>query len=117
MKNPFTPLRRALGQLRADLEAMYQDILTEERAFQGEPAAAADSCAEKAAPVVRRSRQPKDVPKLDLSTTPTQKRRGRPPKSPSPPPCDPEDLDGMPRPGRGRPPREPRIQGAAFEPA
>lgn len=71
--NPFTTIRQALGQLRADVEEMYQDILTQERAFQGEPAA----------PVVVESAP--TPPSTFNAAAVTTKRRGRPRKLEAPP--------------------------------
>lgn len=76
--NPFTALRQALGQLRADVEEMYQDALTMEREHQGEPA-----------PIVVESTP--TPPSAFNAAALAKKRRGQPPKTPSPPP---------PRPGR-----------------
>jgi hypothetical protein len=53
--NPYTPLRQQLGRMRAELEEMYQDALSRERAFQGEPAAVLVE----AAPTPRRGRKPR----------------------------------------------------------
>lgn len=80
MRNPFTALRQALGQLRAEVEGMYQDMLTEERAFAGEPAVSDQP------PVDRKPRNARTVDTVSGNQT---RRRGRPPKTPSPPPAPP----------------------------
>lgn len=71
--NPYTPIRQALGHLRAEVEEMYQDMLTEERAFGGEPAA-----------VEVMESTPKPLSAFNAAAMAT-KRRGRPPKIEAPP--------------------------------
>jgi hypothetical protein len=100
MGNPYTPIRRGLQRLLADVGQMLQDAILQELRHE--------------APGLRALAPAQEEKEAEASERP---RRGRKPKVLAPPPAPLEPGDELPRPRRGRPPREPRIAGAGFEAA